>query len=85
MGYRGFGAGFGLEPSFGFTYFVTNSGSAPEGKFLRDYSNLEFDQWIKKAEMANDEKGAITCYHEAEKILLKDVATIPLFPNRYGI
>jgi ABC-type transport system substrate-binding protein len=81
----GFGAGFGLEPSLGFTYFVTNSGSAPDGKSLGAYSNPEFDQWVKKAEEAREEEQAMKFYQEAEKVLLKDVAAIPLFPNRHII
>jgi ABC-type transport system substrate-binding protein len=81
----GFGAGFGLEPSLGFTYFITNSGTAPDGKSLGAYSNPDFDQWVKKAEAAASEKEAIKCHHEAEKLLLKDAATIPLFPNRHVI
>ena len=79
-----FGAGFGLEPSLGFTYFVTDSGSAPDGKSLGAYSNPEFDKWVKKAEMASEEE-AVGYYQEAEKILLKDIAAIPLFPNRHVI
>lgn len=80
----GFGAGFGLEPSLGFTYFVSDSGTAPDGKSLGAYSNPNFDQWVRKAEAAK-EKEAIKCYYEAEKILLEDAATIPLFPNRHVI
>ena len=80
----GYGQGFGIEPSMGFTYFVSDSATAPDGKSLGGYSNPEFDQWIKKAEQTN-EKEALKCYQEAEKILLKDVATIPLFPNRHVI
>ncbi|MFC1534618.1 ABC transporter substrate-binding protein [Thermodesulfobacteriota bacterium] len=80
----GFGAGFGLEPSLGFNYFVTDSGSAPDGKSLGGYSNPDFDNWVRKAEGAT-EKEAIKFYQEAEKILLKDVAAIPLFPNRHVI
>ena len=77
-----FGAGFGLEPSLGFTYFVTDSGSAPDGKSLGGYSNPEFDSWVKKAEVSKEDE-AIKYYQDAEKILLKDIATIPLFPNRH--
>jgi ABC-type transport system substrate-binding protein len=80
----GYGQGFGIEPSMGFTYFVSDSSTAPDGKSLGGYSNPEFDQLIKKAEQTN-EKEAIKLYQEAEKILLKDVATIPLFPNRHVI
>ena len=80
----GFGAGFGLEPSLGFTYFITDSGSAPDGKSLGAYSNPDFDNWVRKAERAT-EKEAIKFYQEAEKILIKDVAAIPLFPNRHVI
>jgi ABC-type transport system substrate-binding protein len=77
----GYGAGFGLAPSLGFTYFVTNSGTAPDGKSLGAYSNRDFDQCLKRAEGARETE-AIKFYQEAEKILLKDVAAIPLFPNR---
>jgi peptide/nickel transport system substrate-binding protein len=80
----GFGAGFGLEPSLGFTYFVSDSATAPDGKSLGAYSNAEFDRLVKKAEGAK-EKDAIKYYREAEKILLQDVAAIPLFPNRHVI
>lgn len=78
----GFGAGFGLEPSLGFSYFVSDSGTAPDGKSLGAYSNPEFDRWTKRAEAAS-EKEAIKSYQEAEMVLLKDVASIPLFPNRH--
>jgi peptide/nickel transport system substrate-binding protein len=78
----GFGAGFGLEPSLGFAYFVSDSGTAPDGKSLGGYANPEFDRLVKKAEAAT-EKESIKYYREAEKVLLKDVAVIPLFPNRH--
>jgi peptide/nickel transport system substrate-binding protein len=78
----GFGAGFGLEPSLGFSYFVSDSKTGPDGKSLGAYANPEFDQWIRKSEDSTENE-AVKYYQEAEKLLLKDAATIPLFPNRH--
>ena len=76
------GIGFASNPSTGFRYFETDSGVAPDGKSLGGYSNPEFDKLIQKSEAAQTEEEVIKYYHEAEKILLKDVAVVPWFPNR---
>jgi len=74
----GYGAGFGVDPSMGFRYFETDSGTGADGKALGGYSNPEFDKWIQKAEMAGNEKERMKAYHAAEMVLLKDVAALPL-------
>jgi peptide/nickel transport system substrate-binding protein len=79
----GYGLGFALDPSVGFTIFETNSGTAPDGKSLGAYSNPEFDGWIRKAEAARTEEDRTRFFQEAEKVLLKDAAAIPLWPQRY--
>jgi len=79
----GYGLAFALDPSIGFAMFETNSGSAPDGKSLGAYSNPEFDQWVRKSEAALTEEERGRCYQEAEKVLLKDAAAIPLWPQRY--
>ncbi len=78
----GYGMAFAIDPSIGFDMFETNSGTAPDGKSLGGYSNPEFDQWIRKSESAKNEEERTKCYHEAEKVLLKDAAVIPCFPMR---
>jgi ABC-type transport system substrate-binding protein len=79
----GYGLGFALDPSVGFTIFETNSGTAPDGKSLGAYSNPEFDGWIRKAEAAKSEEERARTFQEAEKVLLKDAAAIPMWPQRY--
>jgi peptide/nickel transport system substrate-binding protein len=79
----GYGLAFALDPSIGFAMFETNSGTAPDGKSLGAYSNSEFDQWVRKSEAAKTEEERATSYQEAEKVLLKDAAAIPLWPQRY--
>jgi ABC-type oligopeptide transport system substrate-binding subunit len=77
-----YGQGFAIDPSLGLTYFETNSATAPDGKSLGGYSNPEFDQWLQKAEIAMKEEDRTKAYREAEKILLKDAASIPLWAYR---
>ncbi len=79
----GYGLGFAIDPSIGLTTFETNGGTAPDGKSLGGYSNPEFDQWVRKAETAKSEEERTRCFHEAEKVLLKDVAAIPVWAMRY--
>ncbi|MBW2029461.1 MAG: ABC transporter substrate-binding protein [Deltaproteobacteria bacterium] len=74
----GYGLGFGLDPFMGFNTFATNSGTHADGKSIGGYSNPEFDQWLDRALKANTEDARTEAYHEAEKVLLKDVACIPL-------
>jgi len=74
----GYGLGFGLDPTLGFMTFATNSGTHADGKSHGGYSNPEFDQWLQKAEQASTEEGRVKAYQGAEKVLLKDVACIPL-------
>lgn len=84
----GFGYAFAWSPRLGFTTFLTNSGVAPDGKSLggySKYSNPKFDRWVVKAERALNEKDEIRYYQEAEKVLLKDVAWIPIFFSRMVI
>jgi ABC-type transport system substrate-binding protein len=76
------GLGFGHEPSVGFSYFFTNSGTGADGKSLPGYSSPEMDGWIRKAMEASKEKDRVKCYQEAEKVLLKDAVAIPLSPTR---
>ncbi len=78
----GYGAGFAIDPSMGFRYFETDSGTGADGKSLGGYSNPEFDQWLQKAEAASSEAERMRAYHEAEKILLEDVAAIPMNGHR---
>ena len=78
------GIAFATEPILGFTLFVSDSNRAPDGKSLGGYANPAFDQIIKKAQMVK-EKDAKRLYMEAEKVLLKDAAVIPLFLNRHVI
>lgn len=73
----GYGLGFAVDPSMGYRFFETDSGTGADGKSLGGYSNSEFDNWLQKAEAAPTEKDRIKAYHEAEKVLLKDVACIP--------
>ncbi len=75
----GYGQGFLRAPTLGFAYWVTNSRTAPDGKSLGGYSNPEFDRWVKLTETSYDEKERIRATHEAEKILLRDAITIPMF------
>jgi ABC-type transport system substrate-binding protein len=76
------GMGFGHEPFIGLGYFITDSGYGADGKSLGGYSNPEVDRWVQKAMEALDEQDRVRCYQEVEKILLKDVSAIPLFPTR---
>jgi peptide/nickel transport system substrate-binding protein len=76
------GMGFGAEPYKGLVYYMTNSGYGADGKSLNGYSNPEMDRWIQKAVEAIKEEDRIKCYQEAEKILLMDVASVPLCPTR---
>ncbi|MBW2031655.1 MAG: hypothetical protein JRJ31_21590 [Deltaproteobacteria bacterium] len=78
----GYGVGYAHAAGIGLRYFETNSKVAPDGKSLGGYANPEFDKWVSKAEMARDEQESIRYYQEAEKVLLRDVAAIPLFPFR---
>ena len=74
----GYGAGFGLEPTMGFRYFETGSKTAPDGQSVGGYSNPELDRLIKKMEASTDKQEQLKYIHDAEKVLLKDVASIPL-------
>ncbi len=78
----GYGAGFAIDPSMGFRFFETDSGTAADGKSLGGYSNADFDEWLQKAEAAPNEEERMHAYHEAEKILLEDVAAIPMVGHR---
>lgn len=78
----GYGQAFGISAAQGLRFFETDSATAPDGKSLGGYSNPEFDQWILKSEAAKTEKERIKCYQEAEKILIKDAAVLPLFAYR---
>jgi oligopeptide transport system substrate-binding protein len=75
----GYGQGFLRAPTLGFAYWVTNSRTAPDGKSLGGYSNPEFDRWVKLTETSYDEQERVRATHEAEKILVKDAITIPMF------
>ncbi len=78
----GYGLAFAIDPSIGFTMFETDSGAAPDGKSLGAYSNPEFDKAIRRSEAARTEEERTKAYHEAEMVLMKDVAAIPCFPMR---
>jgi ABC-type transport system substrate-binding protein len=73
--------GFNPSPSRGFTYFVTNSRTGADGKSIGGYSNPEFDKWVKIFESATDRNQQIKAAQEAEKVLIKDVACIPMKYN----
>lgn len=73
----GYGLGFGVDPSMGFRFFETDSGTGADGKSLGGYSNPEFDKWLQKAEAATTPAEVKKAHQEAEMILLKDVASIP--------
>ena len=75
-----YGAGFGVDPNMGFTYFLTDSKTGADGKSIGGYSNPELDQLLMKSEAVGDEKERMKLYHEAEKILLKDAAVIVVSP-----
>lgn len=75
-----YGAGFGVDPNMGFTYFLTDSKTAIDGKSLGGYSNPQLDKLISESEAVKDENLRMKMYHEGEKILLKDVAAIPVAP-----
>jgi len=79
----GYGQGFLRAPTLGYAYWFTNSRTGPDGKSVGGYSNPEFDKWVKLTETSLDEKERIKATQEAEKVLLKDAATIPLFPVHY--
>ena len=83
IGQQGFG--FEPDPYIGFSYYLTNSGAAADGKSLGGYSNPEFDRWVQKAIEALKDEERIKCYQEAEKVLLMDVAGVPLYPSRSTI
>jgi peptide/nickel transport system substrate-binding protein len=78
----GYGAGFAIDPSMGFRFFETDSGTGADGKSLGGYSSPEFDRWLQQAEAAATETERMQGYHEAEKILLEDVAAIPMVGHR---
>jgi ABC-type transport system substrate-binding protein len=78
----GVGYGFAIDPSIGFAYFETGSGAAPDGKSLEGYSNPEFDRLARKSEAALSEKERTKSIQEAEEVLLRDVAAIPVFTMR---
>ncbi|MBW2031106.1 MAG: ABC transporter substrate-binding protein [Deltaproteobacteria bacterium] len=75
----GYGAGFGVAACLGFRYFETDSATAPDGKSLGGYASPEFDKWILRSEAALNEPDRLSCYYEAEKVLIRDAAAIPLF------
>lgn len=83
----GYGLGFGLDPNLGFMTFATDSGTHIDGKSIGGYSNPEFDNWLLKAETAVNDKARVKAYQEAELVLLKDVASIPLenFNQVHGV
>ncbi|MBW2030198.1 MAG: hypothetical protein JRJ03_12050 [Deltaproteobacteria bacterium] len=71
--------GFLRAPTLGYSYWVTNSNTAPDGKFLGGYPNPEFDRWVKIIETSMDEGERFKAVQEAEKVLVRDAATIPMF------
>jgi len=75
-----YGAGFGVDPNMGFTYFLTDSKTGADGKSIGGYSNPELDQLLMKSEAVGDEKERMKLYHEGEKILLRDAAALPVAP-----
>ncbi|MBW2217231.1 MAG: hypothetical protein JRF34_08565, partial [Deltaproteobacteria bacterium] len=78
----GYGAGFAVHPAQGFRYFETDSATAVDGKSLGGYSNPELDRLIKKIESATNAEEEKKYVHEAEMVLLKDVASLPLSAYR---
>jgi peptide/nickel transport system substrate-binding protein len=78
----GYGLAYGLDPALGYMTFATDSGAHRDGKSLGGYSNPEFDQYLIKAENAPDNATRVKYYHEAEKVLLQDVACIPTLNMR---
>ena len=78
----GYGVGFGLDPWMGFRYFETDSGTAIDGKSLGGYSNPALDRLIEKVERSTDKAEILKYMQEGEKILLKDVASIPMLINQ---
>jgi peptide/nickel transport system substrate-binding protein len=78
----GYGVGFGLDPSMGFRYFETDSGTSADGKSLGGYSSPELDRLIEKVEASTDKEEILKYMHEGEKILLRDVASIPMLINQ---
>jgi peptide/nickel transport system substrate-binding protein len=78
----GYGVGFGLEPAMGFRYFETDSKTSADGKSLGGYSNPELDRLIQKMEASTDKQELLKYIHDAEKVLLKDVACIPTGINQ---
>ena len=78
----GYGLAYGPDPALGYMTFTTDSGVHRDGGSMGAYSNPEFDQWVIKAENAPNDEARLKYYHEAEKVLLKDVACIPTFNNQ---
>jgi peptide/nickel transport system substrate-binding protein len=78
----GYGVGFGLDPTMGFMYFATNSGVAIDGKSLGGYSNPELDSLLEKVEASSDKDAILKYMQEGEKVLLKDVASLPMLINQ---
>jgi ABC-type transport system substrate-binding protein len=78
----GYGVGFGLDPTMGFIYFATNSGVAIDGKSLGGYSNPELDSLLEKVEASSDKDAILKYMQEGEKVLLKDVACLPMLINQ---
>ncbi|MFC1534198.1 ABC transporter substrate-binding protein, partial [Thermodesulfobacteriota bacterium] len=75
------GLGFGAEPYIGFSWHLTDSGAAPDGKSLGGYGSPEFDGRIHKAIGATNADEMTKYYQQAEKVLLKDIVGIPLYPS----
>jgi ABC-type transport system substrate-binding protein len=66
----------------GFRYFETDSGTSADGKSLGGYSSPELDRLIEKVEASTDKEEILKYMHEGEKILLRDVASIPMLINQ---
>ncbi len=79
----GYAMGPAVDPMNSFNTFATDSKVGADGKSLGGYSNPEFDKWLTKAESALNFGDCKKAYQEAEKILLKDIPAICLYPNRY--
>jgi ABC-type transport system substrate-binding protein len=74
----GFGSGWLASPWYGFSYFKSDSRTGADGKSVGGYSNPELDRLVDIMAVSTDEGERTKAIQEAEKILLKDVACIPL-------
>jgi peptide/nickel transport system substrate-binding protein len=74
--------GVGIDPYFGFGYYLSDTRRAPDDTNPAGYKNPQFDKLARSAIATSNQNEAKRFNQEAEKILLRDLPCLPLFSSK---